>query len=39
VLEEFASAVVAFDPETASRAQIAMMQTELHKLGRRLAEA
>jgi chromosome segregation ATPase len=39
VLDEFASAVVAFDPETASRAQIAMMQTELHKLGRRLAEA
>lgn len=39
VLEEFASTVVAFDPESASNAQIAMMEAELHKLGRRLAEA
>ncbi|WP_299394281.1 hypothetical protein [Pelagibius sp.] len=39
VLEDFTAAVVAFDPETASRAQIDMMQAELHKLGRRLAEA
>ena len=38
-LEEFATAVVAFDPEAASRAQIDMMEAELHKLGRRLAEA
>ena len=39
VLEDFTAAVVAFDPETASKAQIAMMQAELQKLGRRLAEA
>ncbi len=39
VLDEFASAVVAFDPEIASRAQIEMMEAELRKLGRRLAEA
>ncbi len=39
VLDEFASAVVAFDPEVASRAQIEMMEAELRKLGRRLAEA
>jgi chromosome segregation ATPase len=39
VLEEFASTVVAFDPQSASNAQIAMMEAELHKLGRRLAEA
>ena len=39
VLDEFAGAVVAFDPETASRAQIEMMEAELRKLGRRLAEA
>ncbi len=39
VLEEFASAVVAFDPDTASKAQTAMMQAELGKLARRLAEA
>ena len=38
-LEDFATAVVAFDPEAASRAQIDMMEAELHKLGRRLAEA
>ena len=39
VLEDFTSAVVAFDPETASKAQIAMMEAELKKLGNRLAEA
>jgi chromosome segregation ATPase len=39
VLEEFASTVVAFDPQAASNAQIAMMEAELHKLGKRLAEA
>ena len=39
VLNEFASAVVAFDPETASKAQVAMMEAELNKLGNRLAEA
>lgn len=39
VLEDFTAAVVAFDPEMASKAQIAMMEAELHKLGRRLAEA
>ena len=33
VLDEFASAVVAFDPEVASRAQIKMMEAELRKLG------
>lgn len=39
VLDEFTSAVVAFDPDTASKAQIAMMQAELSKLAKRLAEA
>lgn len=39
VLNEFASAVVAFDPEAASQAQVAMMEAELAKLGNRLAEA
>ena len=39
VLNEFTSTVVAFDPEVASKAQIEMMEAELHKLGRRLAEA
>ncbi len=39
VLDEFASAVVAFDPDTASKAQVAMMQAELSKLAKRLAEA
>ena len=39
VLDEFASAVVAFDPKAASRAQVAMMEAELGKLGNRLAEA
>jgi chromosome segregation ATPase len=39
VLEEFTSAVVQFDPEAASRAQISMMEEELNSLGRRVAEA
>ena len=39
VLEDFTAAVVTFDPETASKAQIGMMEVELHKLGKRLAEA
>lgn len=39
LLDDFAGAVVAFDPEVASKAQVDMMEAELHKLGRRLAEA
>ncbi len=39
VLDDFTAAVVSFDPDTASRAQIDMMEAELHKLGQRLAEA
>ena len=39
VLDEFASAVVAFDPQAASKAQVALMEVELNKLGKRLAEA
>ena len=39
VLDEFATAVVAFDPKAASKAQVAMMEVELNKLGNRLAEA
>ena len=39
ILNEFASAVVAFDPQAASNAQVAMMEGELAKLGNRLAEA
>ena len=39
VLEEFTSAVVAFDPDTTSKAQIAMMQAELETLGKRVVEA
>ena len=39
ILDEFATAVVAFDPQSASRAQVAMMEAELNKLGNRLAEA
>lgn len=39
VLEEFTSAVVQFDPEAATRAQIATMEEELNRLGRRVAEA
>ena len=39
MLDEFASAVVAFDPDNAGKAQIAMMQAELNKLAKRLAEA
>ncbi|MDJ0950898.1 MAG: hypothetical protein QNJ94_18460 [Alphaproteobacteria bacterium] len=38
-LEEFTAAVVAFDPQAASAAQISMMEAELGKLGTRLAEA
>ena len=39
VVEEFASAVVEFDPETASNAQLSTMEAELDKLGSRLVEA
>jgi len=39
VLDEFATAVVAFDPQAASKAQISMMEEELNKLGDRLATA
>ena len=39
VLDEFATAVVAFDPQAASKAQLTMMEAELNKLGHRLAEA
>lgn len=39
VLEEFTAAVVQFDPESASRAQISMMEEERKKLGMRVAEA
>jgi len=39
VLDEFAATIVAFDPETASRAQLGVMQVELNTLGTRLAEA
>ncbi len=39
VVNEFAAAVVAFDPQAASKAQIAMMEAELTTLGNRLAEA
>ncbi|NJO21647.1 MAG: hypothetical protein HC868_00255 [Sphingomonadales bacterium] len=39
ILDEFATAVVAFDPQAASKAQVAMMEVELNKLGRRLADA
>lgn len=39
VLDEFATAVVKFDPEAASQAQIATMESELNRLGNRLVEA
>jgi len=39
VLEEFAAAVVEFDPDAASSAQLSMMEAELDRLGTRLAEA
>ena len=39
LLDDFTGAVVAFDPETASRSQLAMMEEELDRLGYRLAEA
>lgn len=39
VLDEFASAVIAFDPARASRAQISMLQTALAKLANRLNNA
>ena len=39
ILDEFASAVVAFDPDKAGKAQITMMQAEWNKLAKRLAEA
>ncbi len=38
-LDEFATAVVAFDTHGASEAQIGMMEAELDNLGHRLAEA
>lgn len=38
-LEAFTQAVVAFDPETASAAQITLMEDELDKLGKRVAKA
>ena len=38
VLDEFAAAVAAFDSESASKAQITMMQAELNKLSGRLFE-
>ena len=37
--ENFAAAVVSFDPATASKSQVALMEAELTKLSRRLAEA
>lgn len=39
VLDEFASAVITFDPTRASRAQISMLQTALAKLANRLNDA
>ena len=38
-LETFTQAVVAFDPETASEAQISLMEEELDKLGVRVGKA
>ncbi len=38
-LESFTQAVVAFDPETASEAQISIMEEELDKLGKRVGKA
>ncbi len=38
-LESFTQAVVAFDPETASEAQISLMEEELDKLGKRVGKA
>jgi len=38
-LESFTQAVVAFDPETASEAQISLMEDELDKLGKRVGKA
>lgn len=38
-LETFTQAVVAFDPETASEAQISLMEEELDKLGQRVGKA
>ena len=38
-LESFTQAVVAFDPETASEAQISLMEEELDKLGQRVGKA
>ena len=39
VLDEFAQTVVAFDPDTASKAELAGMEEELARLGHRLVEA
>ena len=39
IVEDFAEAVVTFDPHAASKAQIAKMQMELTKLGKRVAAA
>ncbi len=38
-LEQFTQAIVAFDPETASDAQISLMEEELDKLGTRVGQA
>ncbi|MBT5871874.1 MAG: hypothetical protein HOH43_00535 [Candidatus Latescibacteria bacterium] len=38
-LEQFTQAIVAFDPETASDAQISLMEEELDKLGQRVGQA
>ena len=39
VLDEFAQSVVAFDPASASKAEVAGMEEELARLGHRLVEA
>lgn len=39
VLSDFGVAVAAFEPKSASKAEIIMMQAELNKLGKRLVEA
>ena len=38
-LEQFTQAIVAFDPKTASDAQISLMEEELDKLGQRVGQA
>ncbi len=39
LVEDFTGAVVAFDPEAASKAEISRMESDLNQLGNRLAEA